>query len=113
MNEIDIIRDRYRKLALDWHASKDVPRVANVIFKKHHALYKEIRESEEGAQVIVGLLDDPEPAVRLLAGTHALSINQAKAEKVLEDLEDEGTILATSAKYTLREFREGTLDLNW
>ncbi len=111
MNPKDM-REQYRKLALEWQASQGVSRVANRIFDKHLALYRKIRDTPEGAEVIAELMDDPAPAERLLAASHSLSTDPAKAERVLEDIEAEGTIFAIDAKYTLRGFREGTLNLD-
>jgi hypothetical protein len=106
-------RDRYRSLALDWAAAHDDPKKANRIFKTHHAFYKEIRNQEIGRLAIESLLDDPEPAVRVLAATHALPFSPAHGEHVLEELQRGSGVFAIDAKYTLISFRTGTLDLDW
>ncbi|MDQ4504629.1 DUF2019 domain-containing protein [Sinomonas sp. ASV322] len=107
------IRERYRKLALEWDASKDDPKKANRAFKKHHSFYKEIRNLESGRIAIELLREDPAPVVRLLAATHCLPFDPGPSEKVLTELEGGVGTYAVDAKYTLINFRSGTLNLDW
>lgn len=104
---------RYRQLALDWESARDNPDEANRIFREHHALYKQMRETEPGRSAISRLLADDSAAVRLLAATHSLTWDQQHAEEVLEQLEEGNGPLSIDAKWTLRSFRNGKLDLNW
>jgi hypothetical protein len=52
-------------------------------------------------------------AVRLSAATDALYWAPEVAAPVLEELEQEPSLHAVSAKWTLRSYRAGTLNLNW
>ena len=104
---------RYRLLAVDWEAARDDPDEANRLFRQHHSLYKLMRTTAAGRAAILGLLDDPVAAVRLLAATHSLAWDEQRAARVLEELQDEGSPLAVDAKWTLRSYRNGKLDLDW
>ena len=107
------IRANYRALALEWDAARADPKKANRLFKKHHALYKEVRDTETGRLAITSLLKDPQPAVRLLAATHCLPLQLDEAVAVLEALEAGAGTYAMDAKYTLINFRTGRLNLDW
>jgi hypothetical protein len=107
------VRDRYRILVLEWAGARHEPKKANRLFRNHHQLYKEIRDLEIGHRVIESLLDDPEPPVRLLAATHALAFAPTRAEEVLRDLEHASEDYAMDAKYTLINYRNGRLNLDW
>lgn len=96
----------YRDAATD-------PRRANKLFDLLHELAKEMRLSEDGRAAIEGLFDDPAAAVRLCAATDALLWTPESAEPVLEALEGEPSLHAVSAKWTLRSYRSGQLDLDW
>jgi hypothetical protein len=106
-------REQYRALALSWAAASDDPDMANSLFREHHALYRSMRDSEAGRAAISGFLDDPVPAVRLLAATHSLTWDPERAEDVLERIENEGGVMAMDAKWTLRSHRNANLDLDW
>lgn len=111
--DLDVLRSRYRALVVSWDEARDDPKQANRIFDAVHALYKELRESETGRQAITSLLDDPLTAVRLSAATHSLGWEQERSEAVLEQVEQEDNLHAVSAKWTLRSYRNGKLDLDW
>jgi hypothetical protein len=72
-----------------------------------------MRQSQEGREAITGLLSDPVVAVRLAAATDTLYWAPEAAEPVLEELEQEPSLHAVSAKWTLRSYRAGTLNLDW
>ena len=112
MSEHDA-QERYRAAVLTWDEAHAEPSRANRHFDSLHALYKEMRQSAEGRSAIVGLLRDPVPAVRLCAATHVLPWSPLLAEPVLEELAQEETLHAVSAKWTLRSHRAGTLNLDW
>lgn len=107
------IRDHYRGLALEWAAARSDPKKANRIFRRHHAYYKSIRDIPDGQQALLELLSDPEPSVRVLAATHALTFAPEPAGAVLSELEQGADVYAVDAKYTLINFRTGRLDLDW
>jgi Domain of unknown function (DUF2019) len=104
---------QYRELAVEWDASRDNSDEANRIFKIHHALYKRLRETPSGKQAIVDLLDDPVTAVRLLAATHSLQWAPDRSQMVLQEIEQEDNPYALDAKWTLRSYRNGKLNLDW
>jgi hypothetical protein len=107
------LRAEYRDLAVEWGEARDSPDQANRIFKAHHALYKRIRESAAGREAITGLLDDPVTAVRVLAATHSLAWEPSRAERALQEIEQEDSLYAVDAKWTLRSYRNGRLNLDW
>lgn len=107
------LRARYRALVVDWDEARDTPKEANRLFDALHALYKELRESEEGRLAITGLLEDPITAVQLSAASHSLALQPERAVAVLEELEQGGSLHAVTAKWTLRSHRNGKLDLDW
>lgn len=113
MSNVEGIREHYRNLALDWADAHGDAREANRIFKAHHALFRQIRNDGGGREVISSLLQDENEAVRVLAATHALTFDPGAGEAALEELSHAGGRFALDAKYTLRSFRNGTLDLDW
>jgi hypothetical protein len=110
---VDELRAKYRDLVVQWDEARDDPKQANRLFDQVHALYKDVRQSEEGRRAISSLVDDPITAVRLSAATHSLAWQPARAEAVLEEIEREDNLHAVSAKWTLRSYRNGKLDLDW
>lgn len=111
---VEDLRRKYRNLILEWEkAAADPPR-ANSIFRDHHALYKSMRETEQGRRAISSLLADPSSVVRSLAATHSLAWEGKRAEAVLREIvEGNHGIRSVSARYTLEAHRTGTLDLDW
>lgn len=107
------IRDRYRSLVVQWDEARDDPKEANRIFDALHAFYKEARASAAGREAISSLLDDPLTAIRLSAATHSLAWNSTRSEQVLEEIEQGASLHAVTAKWTLRSYRAGKLDLDW
>lgn len=112
-NDAVTLRAEYRALAVEWGEAKDSPDQANRIFKAHHALYKRIRDSAVGQEAITGLLDDPVTAVRMLAATHSLAWEPDRAARALQEIEQEPGLYAVDAKWTLRSYRNGKLNLDW
>jgi hypothetical protein len=104
---------QYRELAVEWDASRDTSDEANRIFQIHHALYERLRETASGRQAIADLLDDPVTAVRLLAATHSLQWAPDRAEMALQEIQQEDNPYALDAKWTLRSYRNGKLNLDW
>jgi Domain of unknown function (DUF2019) len=107
------LRAQYRALAAGWDEARGNPDQANRIFKTHHALYKKIRDSAAGREAITGLLGDPVTAVRVLAATHSLAWEPDRAAQALAEIEQEPGLYAADAKWTLRSWRNGTLNLDW
>jgi hypothetical protein len=112
-NDTVTLRAEYRALAVKWGEARDSPDQANRIFKAHHALYKRMRDSMAGREAITGLLDDPVTAVRVLAATHTLAWEPDRAAQALLEIEQESSPCAVDAKWTLRSYRNGKLNLDW
>jgi hypothetical protein len=112
-DRIAAMRSQYREMAVAWDEARDNPMEANRIFDALHVLYKSMRATGEGRSAIGSLIDDPITAVRLAAATHSLAWQPAKAEQVLEEIEQEGNLHAVTAKWTLRSYRNGKLNLDW
>jgi hypothetical protein len=112
-NDAVILRAEYRAVAVEWGEARDSPDQANRIFKAHHALYRRIRDSAAGREAITGLLDDPVTAGRVLAATHSLAWEPDRAAQVLQAIEKESSLYAVDAKWTLRSYRNGKLNLDW
>lgn len=107
------LRFRYRTLILNWDEARDNPPEANQYFDAIQKLQKVMRESEDGRLAIIGLLNDPVIAVQLIAASHSLTFEPDRAIEVLTKLEQGGGLHAVAAKWTLRSYRDGTLDLDW
>jgi Domain of unknown function (DUF2019) len=87
---------------------------ANKVLQENHAIYKILRDHEEGRRGISHLLGHESEAVRLVAATHSLAWDPERATTVLETIEREsGSLYAVDAKSTLRTYRDGTLNLDW
>lgn len=110
---VSAFREQYRASVVEWDEARDDPKMANRLFDALHALYKQLRDSEAGREAITSLLDDPITAVRLSAASHSLAWEPARATAVLEEIEQEGSLHAVTAKWTLRSFRSGKLNLDW
>ena len=107
------LRAEYRALAVEWGKARDSPERANRLFKAHHALYRRIRGSAAGREAIIGLLDDPVTAVRVLAAMHSLAWECGRAVRALEEIGQGDGLYAVDAKWTLRSYRNGRLNLDW
>jgi hypothetical protein len=107
------MRSQYREMAVAWDEARDDPKEANRIFDALQVLYKNLRGTAEGRDAITSLLDDPITAVRLAAATHSLAWQPARSEQALEEIEMEGSLHAVTAKWTLRSYRAGKLNLDW
>jgi hypothetical protein len=110
---VNALRDRYRAIAVEWDEARDDPPEANRFFDALQTLYKEMRSDAVGREAISSLLNDPITAVRLAAATHSLSWEGDRAVAVLEEIEQESSLYAVTAKWTLRSYRGGKLDLDW
>ncbi|WP_168186193.1 DUF2019 domain-containing protein [Agromyces badenianii] len=104
---------QYRDLLVQRSMEFARPSVANKLFDRNHAIHKILRESDEGRRAISGLMNDDVDAVRLTAAVHTLQWDPVAAEHVLEDIEAGPGIVGFNAKWTLREYRDGKLDLDW
>jgi len=109
---VNALRDHYRALIVEWDKARDPPE-ANRIFDALQALYKKMRNEPDGRAAISSLLGDPMTAVRLAAATHSLGWEGDRAVPILEEIERGSDLHAVDAKWTLRSYRSGKLDLEW
>jgi hypothetical protein len=74
------------------------------------AIYSELRRRGREAQcVLLPLLSDNDPGVRLWSASHALEFSPSDGERVLEALIPVGRFIGLCAKTTLAEWRQGRL----
>ena len=59
------------------------------------------------------MVHDPNPAVRRWAAAHSLFWDESAGRTALEAQAASGGLGAVDAKYTLREFDRGRLDMTW
>ena len=102
----------YRDLIIQWGESGSRPSVANQLFDAIHARFQLLRQTQPGRDAIADLLDDASLPVRLKAATHCLLWNPARAIPVLEEIERGSGIHSITARYTLKAYRAGELDLD-
>ena len=105
--------DTYLSTAERWDALQADAESANRVFEENHGAYKLLRQSDQGRAGIARLMTHPSVGVRLLAATHSLAVAPDDAISVLEAIEIGGGLHAVTAKYTLRSYRSGKLDLDW
>lgn len=104
----------YLETALRWDGLLDSnAKAANRAFDEYHRLYTLLRGTAEGRQGITELMAHSNVGVRLLAATDSLFWSPEEAVSALESIEAGPGLHAVSAKYTLRSFRAGTLNLDW
>ena len=112
-DEITVLLADYEQSAREWDHAADDARTANSLFVRNHGVYKRLRGNSEGRHGITALLADPIPGVRLMAATHSLEWQESEAVAVLEALAQTGGLHAVTAKYTLRGYHSGSLNLDW
>lgn len=108
--------EAYRSTAIAWDTMRGDAKKANPLFNQLHVTYEKLRDSEQGQKAISHLIDEPtvSAGVHLLGASHSLGWEPEDAIRVLEAMERQAPgLYRTTARYTLKSFREGTLDLNW
>ncbi len=104
----------YKATAVAWDVMRGDAKKANALFDQLHTIYKELRDSAAGRDGIAALMTDENIGVRISAASHSLAWEPEKATRVLEAIEKDGPgLYRTSARYTLKSFREGKLNLDW
>jgi hypothetical protein len=89
---------------------------ANKLFDRSHAQFKILRGSQEGRDGITALMNDSNPYVASTAAVHSLLWAPELAAAALETFEASETTpwqVQISANYALKEWRAGTLNLDW
>lgn len=112
--DVTSLVQHYRDLVVKAHHFRDQPKMANRLFDERHEVAKTLRVFEAGRNAIESLFGDELAAVRLSAASDSLWWDSAEGVRVLEELERAWKGLdAVTAKYTLREYRAGRLNLDW
>lgn len=110
----DALLSEYTKGAVTWDSLVgDDATKANRVFHRLHQLAKELRKTPHGRAGLASLTDHDVAGIRLLAATEALAWEDKAALPSLEAIEGSQGLHALSAKYTLKSYRAGTLDLDW
>jgi hypothetical protein len=112
-DEVTELVEKYRLLAEEWDEKQDDAKRANRVFDKHHEVAKRLRGIEGGRIGIQALLTHPVVGVRMMAATDTLLWAPDAAIPVLEQIESGPGLHAVTAKYTLKSYREGKLNLDW
>ena len=113
MTETDALVSEYLTTALAWDRAQNVAKKANALFERLHVVFKQLREVEPGRDRIAELMDHPSVGVRLMAASHSLAWAPEKAAAVLDQIAEGRGLHAVTAKYTLKSFREGNLNMDW
>ncbi|MFT4030053.1 MAG: DUF2019 domain-containing protein [Protaetiibacter sp.] len=110
----DAILSEFAESAVAWDSlvGGDAKK-ANRVFDRLHVLAKSLRQTPDGRAGLAALTQHETPGVRLLAATECLAWAPEVAVPALEAIEGSAGLHAVSAKYTLKSFREGTLNLDW
>lgn len=111
--DVERMLTEYLQTAIEWDAAENDAAKANKLFDRSHRLYKQLRSSDAGRAGIANLMNDPCVGVRLLAASDSLEWSEAEAIATLEAIEHYPGLHAISAKYTLKAYRDGTLNLDW
>jgi hypothetical protein len=111
---VDDLLDSYRATATAWDVMRGDAKKANTLFDQLHSIYKELRASQAGRDGISALMTSENVGVRVSAASHSLGWDPEHAVEVLEQIERDGPgLYRTTAKYTLKSFREGRLNMDW
>jgi hypothetical protein len=105
--------EAYEQTALRWGQLQSDSVKANGVLEENHSIYKSLRDHEEGRAAIARLMTNDSRSVRLLAATHSLAWEPEVATATLDAIEREGGLSGVTAKYTLRSYRAGQLNLDW
>lgn len=123
--DVESTAARYEANLREWaslqqHQSRASVAAANRLVDAGQVLQKQLRETVEGRTAIEQLARDPDRLVRGWAATHCLQWNPALGRTVLEQIRDDEAIdgpgwamAGVSAKWTLKTFDAGTLNLDW
>ena len=89
------------------------PRKWNRLVNKLQSLQLVLRENPKGRAGIARLIDSQNPTIQGWAAAYALFWDEAPARARLEELMESGGLGSIDAKYTLREFDAGRLNMAW
>jgi len=103
---------RYREAA-DRSGDISNPKEQNKWADRVHALYRQLAPTAAGRAAIIQLMGDTDPHVAGWAAAHSLQWVPDRARQVLEVIRDSGGRGSLAAKWTIREFDEGTLTFDF
>ncbi|MGH7685484.1 MAG: DUF2019 domain-containing protein [Candidatus Dormibacteria bacterium] len=113
-SSIEELLATYHSTAVAWAVMQNDAKKANPLFDQLHAIFKRLRGDQAGRSGIAAFMDDPDVGVRIAAASHSLAWAPERATAVLEAIERDGPgLYRTTAKYTLKSFREGRLKMDW
>ena len=108
---IDELIEKYRQGAII-HSDLSDPKMAK---KGHNQAYKSgriLRESQEGREALMNLMEDAEPNVRCWAATQCLQWKPDVARRVLEELRDSPKLdwwISSDADIIMQQYASGQL----
>jgi len=106
--EVDVLREQYRSAA-ERTVGAPAP-VINRWVAEVERCYKFLKNTDEGRNALLSLLEDSHPQVRIWAARHCLQWDPVRARDVLEELVRKNEAMyGFTAKYTLKEFDKGRL----
>ncbi len=85
----------------------------NALFRENHRLFKVIRITPAGQDLIRRLANDEDEGVQLVAATHSTFFDPEFGRMILSGLEKRQTANGLSAAWTIRELDGGKLNLDW
>ncbi len=99
----------------NWYGVPRLFKKANKGAKQVHACYKMLRETEEGRQAVISLMNDNDPSVRSCAAAHSLQWTPQRARAVLEAVITSNVPwqISFSAEMTLEEYDKGRLTFDY
>lgn len=103
--------ERYQSSAIsygDTQRSRDFS-AGNEFADELERLGKQLRDADRGQQLLRGLLQHPDPYVRVWAAKDCLAFAPDLAISALEELGRISGVLGTTARTTLSEWRAGRL----
>jgi len=109
----DSLVSEYLTTTIAWDRAQNDAKKANPLFERLHVIFKQLREVEPGRNGIAELMDHGSVGVRLMAASHSLAWAPEKAAAVLDKIAAGPGLHAVTAKYTLKSFREGNLNMDW
>lgn len=112
INTMKDLIEKYRQSTILMDNVSD-PKKANRCHDDWHACYKLLRETKEGREAIIELLQDTEPEVRCGAAAHSLQWVPTLARHVLEELRDSQDRCSFEAEMILEEYDKGQLTFDY
>jgi hypothetical protein len=112
---VEALREEYVSLSEQWVSLPNARhRMKNKVFVEHHGVSKRLRATERGRAGLLQLVNQDSDVVRLQAAVDCLAFAPEVGIPALEAIElPETNRYSFDAKWTLKTFRDGTLNLDW